>query len=419
MNEICLLDITVNENKVTYSFEIKGEWEHFFIEREKLEVEYSENISKNPKSVLAIPFLGSVLPLAWTQNATVCLDELDKDFYECIPELKAGYKSMIPLLDLKADIIVKSIVENKQENTGNTLVMFSGGVDAFTTLFRHIEENPCLFTIWGADMKLKDEDGWNNVFSLTKQTAEDYHLTSAYCRSMFREFLNEHELNNITKPVIHDNFWHALQHGIALLSQAAPFVYTKKINKVYIASSFPIDMIEKGQVICASDPRTDNCVKYCGCQVKHDGEEYNRQGKIHYLVNEAKRNEKNIHLRVCFLDSMGVNCCRCEKCYRTILQLVVEGADPNQYGFVWNDKSIRQCRNDMKYSLTIKKSTLMQNYLVIQQRMKDNAANIPDHEKYSWILDMDFSKFNDYPAKKFRRTVIYRGFRKIYRIFKK
>ena len=370
MNTISLTNISADKKTVTYQFEVKGDWKEYFIETEKIQIEFSESMDYVPESILAIPFVGAVLPLSWFKDATIETDQLDKDFYECISPLKNGFIKMIPMLQFNGDVKVNKTINNQTSPKKNAMIMFSGGVDAFTTFFRHLEEKPILCTVCGADMKLQDQNGWKNIYSLTQKTADDYDLACVYVKSPFREFLNETMLNSLIREKVHDNFWHALQHGIGLLSQAAPLAYIKNIQTVYIASSYPKEMIERGKVICSSDPRTDNCVKYFGCQVIHDGVEYTRQGKIHYIVEKTKTIKNDILLRVCFFDQNGLNCCRCEKCCRTILHLVAEGADPNKYGFKWDSQSIKRCKKDMKYRLIENPTTVKQSYPVIQKNLK-------------------------------------------------
>ena len=414
-NSIKLLTIKKNGKRVKYIYELEGEWSRFFLNKKEMVAEYDMSIESVPESILSIPFVGSILPLVWLQDATLYLKEIDEDYYNSLSDIKDGYINMIPELDFKGNLIVSRVVRNSKNDNNNTLIMFSGGVDAYTTFFKHLDEKPTLLTIWGADIQLKNIDGWENVYSLTKRVAKEYGLKHAYIKSNFREFLDENALNESVKK-INDGFWHALQHSIAMLSHVAPYAYLNNIGIIYIASSYPQYMIENERVVCASDPRIDNKVNFCETAIVHDGTEFDRQGKINYLVNNAKRDGKQIELRVCFLDDKGINCCRCEKCYRTILQLISEGESPKNFGFDWDVSMAKKCKRDMKYTLTAGESTIKQSYPIIKQRMIHNKDIIPDYEYYEWFEKLNIEKFNNYPAKVIKRSFVYRGMRKVLRI---
>jgi len=105
----------------------------------------------------------------------------------------------------------------------------------------------------------------------------------------------------------------------------------KGYSKIYIASSFT--MADKGNYTCASDPTIDNYVRFCGCDIVHDGYECNRQDKIKSICDYAKKKKMQIPLRVCWESTEGTNCCVCEKCFRTMLAIYAEKQHPADFGF--------------------------------------------------------------------------------------
>jgi len=130
--------------------------------------------------------------------------------------------------------------------------------------------------------------------------------------------------------------------------------FVKKIKTLYIASSNTIDV--KGIIPCASDPTIDNYLRYSSCHIVHDGYEFNRQDKIHNICEFAeKRKLKKIPIRVCWQSSGGDNCCECEKCYRTILGIIIERKNPLDYGFDFTDKKrakmMKKIKPYVKYNL--------------------------------------------------------------------
>lgn len=416
-NTINLLSIVKQGNRLEFDYEVKGEWRKYFDLENKLFIEYSFNIEDVPDSVAVIPLIGNILPMAWLCDAEIILDELDQDFYKNLNAVKKGYMDMYSMLDFTGKVTVSSIVNNQKKkcmDRNNAAAFFSGGVDAYTTLLRHIEEKPLLMVLWGADIKLQDTEGWGKVTAHIQSVSDAYKLNWVCVRTNFREMINEGELESLVNNS-GDGWWHGFQCGIAIISHAAPIAYAYGMERAYIASSFPEKM--KGQYTCASDPTIDNNIEYCGCKTVHDGYELDRQEKIRYLV--SKKAEGNpINLRVCWESSGGGNCCRCEKCYRTILEIVSEGDDPNHFGFSWGDKDIIRCRRDLKNKIRMNQFNWDQFYFPIQEMMKRNSKSIINVEKYQWLQKIDFSRINNTPMKVLRYSYPVRGVKKIVRIIK-
>lgn len=413
MNRIKLESIAVSGNTIEYLYTIVGEWKKYFHLDKTMKIKYEIEIASVPESILAIPFICNILPIVWLCDAELIVNEIDKDFYDNMPLIKKGYEQMYPMLKFAGSVVIAEKIElNQVQNQDKCAAFFSGGVDAYTTLFRHLSDNPCLITLWGADISLSDEKGWNKVIEHTKKVAGYFNLDYTVVKTNFREVIDERSLNKLVKDS-RDEWWHGFQCGIGMISHSAPIAYIKELRTVYIASSFPEKM--KGKYTCASDPIIDNHVKYCGCTTVHDGYEMDRQGKIHFLVRKRAEGFP-IVLRVCWKEPGGGNCCRCEKCYRTILEIVAEGDDPNQYGFVWDDEAIRACKKDMKYKIVIASTKIEQFYIPLPEIMKSNREKIHDYEKYKWLMEMNFSKFNNMPVKVVRSSLPVKVVKKVCRI---
>lgn len=400
MNRIELNSIGVSGNTIEYFHTIEGEWKKYFYCDKKMKIKYGIDMDTVPESLLVIPFLCNILPIVWLCDAEVVVDEIDKDFYDNVPYIKKGYEQMYPMLKFGGSLLAEKIVQNQVQHQDKTAVLFSGGVDAYTTLFRHLDEKPCLVTIWGADISLSDTEGWKNVIGHTRKVADEYNFDCEIIKTNFRELIDEGRLSKLVKES-GDGWWHGFQCGIAILSHMAPIAYVKGLKITYIASSFPEKM--KGQYTCASDPIIDNYVKYCGCETVHDGYEMDRQEKIRFLVGR-KAEGLPVKLRVCWQEAGGKNCCRCEKCYRTILEIVSEGDDPNEYGFEWDDKAIRACKKDMYCKIISESFNIKQFYIPLQETMLKNREKIKDYGKYKWLTELDFSNFNHFPVKVIRRS---------------
>lgn len=405
MNQIRIDDIRIeNGTRVLFEYTVTGDWEVCFTSQRVSFIDYFTDISEVPESVLVVPFICNILPAAWVCNAVIEADKVDSDFLDHVEDIKNGYKAMYPMIGFHGKLVADS--ENViSKHDGGSACFFSGGLDANTTLLRHIEERPALISIWGSDIKVTNEQGWKTASGHIRQTAVKNNVRFYPVKSDFRNVLVEGELDKHIRDT-GDRWWHGFQNSIAIISHAAPLAFIEGWDKVYIASSFSADI--KGQYTGAGDPGIDNNVRFCGCITVHDGYELNRQQKTEYLVKTCEENNTPVSLRVCWESSDGNNCCNCEKCYRTILGLVAEGADPNDYGFVWDESKIKKCRQDMSDRITI----YDYDYYPIQKRMIENKDRIKNAGDYQWFMDLDIASVNGKFIKKIRNSRIARLFGK-------
>lgn len=327
-NCIELEEIVKNSGKVEFHYSVSDGVSQFF-SNNPFWIEYPENIESVSEAILAIPFVCNVLPLVWLSDLELIIPELDEDFYNCVPNVKKGYIDMYPNVEFGGKITVRRLVRNVPEHAGRSATLFSGGLDSWCTLVRHIDETPDLISIWGSDIKVDNIEGWKVLYRKLEDSSKKIDLNLIPIKSTFRQFIVEKRLDEQFYPLLQDGWWHGVQHGIGLIAHTAPINFLRGVTVQYIAASFsPGD----GNLTCASWPSIDNNVRFASCRVSHDAF-ITRQEKIKILVEYCKRTEKKADLHVCWQTDTGENCCRCEKCCRTIIGLLVEGVDPIDYGF--------------------------------------------------------------------------------------
>lgn len=384
MNTIKVITVSAEQGKLRVEYEINPGLELYFTADRVFEEECSEDISTVPESVLVIPFVCNVLPVAWLTDAVLDVPQLDREFYEGLPGVLEGYRNMSPMLEFKGKVQVGQLVDNSFTPSEKVAALFSGGVDAFATLIAHADENPQLITIWGADVKLTDSEGWARVKQHAEDTSRDFGLVAPLLvRSNFRTIVKEWELDSLV-AASGDGWWHGYQHGMALLGHAAPIAWLKRWQTLYIASSFTPD----NKSLCASDPTIDNKLHLVSSRVWHDQYEYHRQQKVEHIVAHCRAVGRKVMLRVCWITSGGTNCCVCEKCQRTIFALLAEGENPADYGFRDWSKGIegtsswipRYCRHTPKHRKV---------YAQIQERFRQTQAYQND-PAINWFYKVNF-----------------------------
>ncbi len=395
-NKLKIKNVFIQKNKIQIEYLAEGDWSKVFVNKNYFFVEYNQDISNIDESIAIIPFLSNVLPISWLFDAEIIVNTIDKDFVDCLENVKKGYKDMYPMLSFDGKFTYNNVKENEKSNKGGNLAFFSGGVDAFNTLVSHMQERPTLFVVWGADIDIDESTGWNNMIKATEKTVNEFNLNYVVAKSSLRRFINTDILCEKVKAS-GDDWWHGFQHGLGMIGLVAPIAFKYNKENIYFASSFTAK--DKGKYTCASDPTIDNFIKFCKCNVIHDGYEFCRQDKIHNIIQFCQKTNKKIELRVCWESTEGKNCCQCEKCYRTMLAIFAEGEDPKKYGFDYNKKQLRKikyCQND-KFNY--------KRYAKIQSRMREkcNINDIP--KEIRWFYKIDINKLGYHPIYTFLRKV--------------
>lgn len=374
-NKIVVRATTIEGNTIRYRFVLSGPWKAA-IRAESLEIKYGMDVSSVPEGIAVIPLLVNILPIAWVYDAEVSIPTCDADFFNCLPDVKRGYERMYPMMRFGGELEVGRLEGNSGDRKG-AICFFSGGMDAFDTLIRHVDEAPLLLTLRGADVSLEDDEGWDRVRGHIEEVGRDFGIDWLTVESAFREFLN-HEVLNSKVELSGDDWWHGFQHGLGLIGHAAPIAYLLGKEVVYIASSFTA---EDAGTTCASDPSIDNHVRFCGARVVHDGYECSRQDKARNIVRFSKKTGTPVRLRVCWESEGGSNCCTCEKCGRTILELMAEGADPRSFGFEYSRRRFDYLMRKLHYYLII---PFPQFYRDAARAARDNGVELPASTR--WVF---------------------------------
>lgn len=400
--------IDTKGNRILYEFETSEDLEKYFMKKSMfIEYIYNENIdlSNVPSSILPIPLISNLLPVIWMTNSELIVEELDETFYNCIPNLKDSYSCMYENASFKGKVTAKKLIDNSYDSENEYISLFSYGADSLNTVLRYINEKPMLLTLWGADVSLKREEGWNAVKENVNQFAEEYELKNFFVKSDFRQFMNTNKLFEIYGESLNNNgnWWYAVQHGIALISQAAIIAYILKVKTILIASTYKHtkeDVLNKTNIItCASSPIIDNEFKFANCNTIHDSWELTRAQKIQNIINYSKENNVKFNMHVCWHSPLGINCNICEKCARTYMYIMAIGENPNDYGFNINDEVIHQVETD--FNKVVYQGKTVGGWSIHVETLyywRENQKIFRQNEEYwkntamKWIFDVDFDE---------------------------
>ncbi|MGN2275051.1 hypothetical protein [Priestia megaterium] len=348
-NKIVLDAPQVKEgNKVYCHFKCLGKANKYF-EEDTFYIEMNETVESIPKSILLIPALANICPVAWITGSDIYVEEIDQEFLEALNIIKKSFQRLYPQHSFDGVIKYQEIKKNRGYEKGKSGLFFSGGVDAVTSYIRNQHERPYLLTIWGADIPLSEREGWSQVENNTQKFAKDHELTPLFIKSNLRSFLNEKKLQKDYAKHGVKSWWVSIQHGLGIVGLSAPFSFLKGINKIYFAST-PLFSHNNNlySTPWGSHPSIENNLKWGETQANLDGIGLNRFEKIGVIAEYIKQHEPNLQLRVCWESKKGKNCGVCEKCARTMAGLLSEGLNPSNHGFSINKTSLQSMKKNKK-----------------------------------------------------------------------
>ncbi|MBD3583463.1 hypothetical protein [Flavobacterium selenitireducens] len=310
--------------RIAYDYSYDGALSKYFSKKDTFFVEYDRDVSGVPECICVVPFLANFAPIAWFVGFDIEVACADATFLASLEELKAEFAIHFKQMKPGSKVVCTSVEHNVIDGD-QTALLFSGGLDAFEALTRNIDQNPFLVSVWGADIELSDTKRWDDFKrfnSEEKIIADDRVL---YVKSNLRTFYTHH-----VDLLVDISWWGKVQHGMALISIIAPLSYLNGINTVMIASS------NTGEVSFGwgSTSETDEKVKWASMNVIHDGFHLRRTEKVGNIVSFAKKTGHHVQLRVCYSElRTGKNCSKCAKCQRTMLCFLLDGANPDEFGF--------------------------------------------------------------------------------------
>jgi hypothetical protein len=402
MDSVILKEIKVSGNHVDYHFEATGILKPYF-STDTMFIEYQEDVSMVPESILAAPFVANIIPLMWATNTILWVKELDHTFYDSLVRVYYAYQRMYPHFPLRGDIFPGKFIDNQLDVKRESLLLFSGGLDANCTYVRIRDTKPLLFNIQGWYKSLTDLDeaadaDIRDVNNFAKREGTD----SSSAKSNFAVVVKRMEWEKKIRPQFGDSWWHGFNHSMAFITIAMPLAFKHGIKNIYIASSVPMGEY----ATCASHITTDSEFRFAGVGgCIHDGAELVRQEKVQTVVEYQKTTGKPYPMRVCSFNDH--NCCECEKCFRTVLGLTAEVVDVRDFGF-YIDKPLKEHWEDVmsrRAGLMSFKSDSKVHWPHIISRMKTNYDKMNQEQKdfVDWFLNFDFDKAKREGLRKYYR----------------
>jgi hypothetical protein len=278
--------------------------------------EYAESLTCHPHAFL----VGCVIPAARHGEKRIAIDseicpELRNGLLRAMHWLRSWYGHPSEIISIETRQGVRFPAARAAERAGSFL---SGGIDSLAALRSNRLDFPlshpysikdCLFVhgfdIGGMAGGDSEVESYRRGLAALKPIVEDAGVALIAVHTNIRHLDDD------------VNRWMYEFHGAALASVA--HVLSKRLSRVYIASSNDIAGLEPW----GSHPVLDPNFSSAELQLQHRGHEFSRLDKVRLIADWDCALE---NVRVCTENPPGrLNCGMCEKCVRTMLELLAVG----------------------------------------------------------------------------------------------
>ena len=186
-----------------------------------------------------------------------------------------------------------------------------------------------------------------------------------------------------------------IQHGISVASHMIPIAYQYNIPQCYIAANF--SKKQSDAQYSALWPTINDPMRYGQGRFKVTLFELDRVERIALIRDYTNANptmKGKIHLHVCWETATGKNCCRCEKCLKTLLGMKSLEMNVSDYGFFEYPNIYLNLKSKIQQGEI---QGIIFQWLDVQESFKNNREKWENDPNFAWILDFDFDlqeKFN-------------------------
>ncbi len=342
-----------NELRVTFSF---SDYIKRYFKGNHLLLTFDQNIEAVNNSVLSIPALSTVVTVAWAAGADVYLETIDSSFLKSLKNVEPVFRKWFPRFLFSTEIHVDHIVTAAPSGKRYAL-LFSGGLDSLTSYLRYKDEKPTLFTLRGGYIPIAAHGYWTLVKDKLQRFANQEGLSIHFITTNERELINDNLVARDFLGKGGESWYGDVTHGLCLATAGAPLL-TPKYGTLLVASD---DAIHNPVYSEFKQPKNPRAFGFQGAQLFHYANVSLGNTKIIYDNNELTRLEKvkqilkpnsryGSNLIVCssryrFFEPSPkfLNCCVCEKCLRTIVELTSQNIDPRTCNF-----SLRKTKDALK-----------------------------------------------------------------------
>jgi len=408
---IRLHDLQAKGNRLRCDYTLTKNLERY-IRRGRLEMSYDLSVEDIDDSIAYIPFVASVLPLAYLSGGDISVPTLDAEYLKSVLLIQDQLKAWRPRVPFRTRIAAAETKANSFAAGGKGGLLFSGGLDSTASYLLHKNFVSTLIMVGGTeDLPLTDPKYWQRVRSLTSSFVTKNGASLRFVESNWLKILKVSEVvRDFSAPLVgpdpRDEIgnWEGL-FRMVMLGLCSPVAASEHVQTLFMASTFPIETTRA----LGRHGAIEDSLRWGDLTITRDTKDLTRQQKIGRVISPyLSGNQECIPLRVCHpirfdenreLRKKGMlNCSSCEKCHRTILGLVLDGVDPLRCGFekgTFDPGLVRQQLVDRKIILTYATLAL---WTEIKQHVGDRPKQAAEsnlwgcNDFFRWLVTYDLSQ---------------------------
>ena len=371
MSSIALNKIALNKQRITYSFSVPDE----------LKVHINPAyMDQNNNGTLFVELPDGIE-----------VKEVDKEYFNTVKKIDAVFKKMYPKGNLNLVLDADKVTECQNYRGAKTSVFFTGGVDATSALVETVTQKPLLINIAGGDIALSDDkahEHLENYFKELKSNIDglDYCFVKSNCREFFREYTFDKMCKKFIDRELWWGYWASIAHIIVMIASVAPVIYAKGITEHYIGSSHS----SKDEAFDGNNEDIINAINYAGCKFVSADADLDRNDKVKKIVDYSNESGVYFKLQVCWHKKNGLNCCRCEKCYRTTMNVLSAHGDPNKFGLKYDTDKMKEIQ------LFLETTPIKLSYWETTQNVFRREADYWNNTELAWFIDFKFNQLRAY-----------------------
>jgi hypothetical protein len=362
-----------------------------FFADDTFRAEYDADLAEVTPAVASIPVLAHVCPVAWANGADVEVPTVDRTFLEALREVRdvlvEMYTEFMDGGEVRAAEVVDTRADRSPEAYDDAALLFTGGVDSIASYVRHRDEDPTLVSVQGWVVGVDEDDRWEGMRRHVEAFASQRGLETRYVRSNALSVLDMPMLQAHYKRFVDGAWYSSVGHGLGLRGLCAPLADARGPGTIHVAASHT----EGFDQPWGSHSDIDDRVRWTYTRGHHDGFDLTRQDKIDLIADYVKTDDRRFPLRTCIHDETGGNCNAYEKCYRTMVGLVLAGLDPTRFGYEMDEGTWAEIREAFE-----------RRAFVMDDHTKFHWADIQDHvtsdrefpvdgatEFFEWLAQVD------------------------------
>ncbi len=343
------------------------------------------------ESILSVPLLSVISPIAWAVGANISIAFTDYDYLASLEKLRGIYHNFFPGLSC-AGRFATDVRVNAAFSENRDAILYSGGVDSLASFLSHKKEKPDLISIWGVqDIPTFETRFWNTMWNGISAIAEHegvqaYQVKTDLYRNINHELLN----HKFGYKQLKNSWWNNFASSLFLTGMCAPITAARGSKKLIMSSSYPPGY----QGITAFHSSIVQNIRWSNIPVVQDGFEMSRQQKVAYICENDTHGYLS-QLRVCFDSAFKTNCGKCEKCSRTIIALTIEGRDPGKCNFKVDSKTFKNLKKRLDRRAIGLNTGVKSFWLDMQKHIPENILHDfhGSREFLVWLKTYEISKY--------------------------